>query len=160
MANEHDTGHAAGDRPARQSRDVGQAMVRGMRGRCPNCGEGRMFSRFLAVAPTCDVCGERLDGHRADDAPPYVVIMIVGHVVVALNLAFERAAEWPLWVHFAVWIPLTLILSLGLIQPTKGAIIGLQWANRMHGFGRNEADDTPMTVNGRPAHGRPAPRNP
>jgi uncharacterized protein (DUF983 family) len=111
-----------------------QALARGFRCRCPNCGEGGLFGRFLKVEPECRVCAERLDGHRADDMPAYITIMIVGHIVVPLNLFFERGADWPLWWHATIWPSLTIILTLALMQPVKGALIGYQWALRMHGF--------------------------
>ncbi len=117
-----------------ETRAVGPAVSRGFRCRCPRCGEGRIFGKFLKVNPVCDHCGLNLDGHRADDMPPYLVIMIVGHIVVGLNLVFERAAEWPLWIHFAIWPTLTLVSAIGLLQPVKGALIGYQWALKMHGF--------------------------
>jgi uncharacterized protein (DUF983 family) len=117
-----------------EPRDWKAAMKLGVRCRCPNCGEGRMFRSFLKVNPACEVCGLRLDGHRADDMPPYITIMIVGHIVVALNLAFEQGADWPLWWHMALWPSLTIILTLAIMQPVKGALIGYQWALKMHGF--------------------------
>lgn len=115
-------------------RDVGLAMKRGLFGRCPQCGEGKLFGRFLKVNASCDHCGLRLDAHRADDMPPYIVIMIVGHVVVGLNLMVEQQADWPMWLHFTIWPALTLVSALLLIQPVKGALIGYQWALKMHGF--------------------------
>ena len=120
--------------PALPRRDWKQAMKRGAMCRCPNCGEGAMFARFLKVSPRCNTCGEQLDLHRADDMPPYVTIMIVGHIVVGLNLAFEQGADWPLWIHMTIWPLLTVILTLSLMQPVKGALIAYQWALRMHGF--------------------------
>jgi uncharacterized protein (DUF983 family) len=102
--------------------------------RCPRCGKGAMFGSFLKVRDTCPVCGEELFHHKADDAPPYAVIFIVGHVVIAAMLSFEVAYAPPMWVHAAIWLPLTLIMALVLLQPVKGALVGLQWANRMHGF--------------------------
>ena len=93
-----------------------------------------MFTRFLKVAPVCESCDLHLDGHRADDFPPYVTMMIVGHIVVPLILIAERTTEWPLWWHAALWLPLTFILTLLIIQPVKGALIGYQWALKMHGF--------------------------
>lgn len=119
---------------ADQPRDTMTALKRGFMGRCPQCGEGRIFGKYLKVNATCDHCGLHLEGHRADDMPPYIVITIVGHIMVGLNLAFEQHADWPMWLHFAVWPPLTLILSLALLQPVKGALIGYQWALKMHGF--------------------------
>ncbi len=116
-------------------RDVRQAMVRGLRSRCPNCGEGRLFGRFLKVAAACDRCGEDFRHHRADDFPAYLVIIIVGHIVVGGLVLAETESNWPTWVHVALWPSLALVLSVVLIQPVKGAVVGLQWALRMHGFG-------------------------
>ncbi|CAN1556768.1 Protein of unknown function DUF983 [Rhabdaerophilaceae bacterium] len=110
------------------------ALSRGACSRCPQCGNGRMFSSFLKVAPVCEACALRLDGHRADDFPPYVTMMIVGHIVVPLMLVAERMSDWPLWLHAIIWLPLTLVLTMLIIQPVKGALIGYQWALRMHGF--------------------------
>jgi uncharacterized protein (DUF983 family) len=120
--------------PAGNERNWKQALARGFRGRCPACGEGRIFGSFLKVKPGCDACGTEFSGHRADDLPPYITIMIVGHIVVPLNLVFERSAEWPLWWHMTLWPSLTILLTLALLQPVKGATIGYQWALRLHGF--------------------------
>lgn len=111
------------------------AMRRGLAGRCPSCGKGRLFRAFLKVAEGCDNCREPMRHHRADDAPAYFVILIVGHIVVPLALALEVAYAPPYWAHFMIWLPLTVALSLMLLQPIKGAIVGWQWANGMHGFG-------------------------
>jgi len=106
----------------------------GLRGKCPACGNGHMFCAFLKVADRCDVCGEELHHHRADDFPAYLVIVIVGHLLVPLILNVEMAFQPPYWVHAVLWIPLTLALALLLIQPVKGAVVALQWHNGMHGF--------------------------
>jgi uncharacterized protein (DUF983 family) len=113
-----------------------QAIFRGVRGKCPNCGRGRMFSGFLKVVDRCDVCGEELFHQRADDFPPYIVIVLVGHTVVPLALTLEMAYAPPMWLQIAIWGPATIGLALGLIQPVKGAIVALQWYGRMHGFGQ------------------------
>lgn len=110
------------------------AMWRGFRGKCPNCGEGHMFGRFLKVAGTCDHCGEELFHQRADDFPAYLVMVVVGHLVVPATLAVETAYAPAVWLQLAVWLPVTLVASLALLQPTKGAIVGLQWQIGMHGF--------------------------
>ena len=94
-----------------------------------------MFSAYLKVADRCPACAEELHHQRADDAPPYFTMMIVGHVVVGGLLVVERAYQPEMWVHLAIWLPLTLALSLWLLPRVKGALIGLQWAARMHGFG-------------------------
>ena len=127
-------------------REVGQAAKHGLRGRCPKCGEGRVFRAFLKVNDYCPNCGEALHHHRADDAPPYVVITIVGHIVVGLMLAVEKGWSPDLWIHVALWLPLTVALSLALLPPIKGALVGVQWALRMHGFDPNspEAQHAPI----------------
>jgi uncharacterized protein (DUF983 family) len=108
-----------------------------MSGRCPNCGRGRLFRAFLKVTDRCPACHEALFHHQADDAPAYFVILIVGHLVIPLVLAVEVAWSPPYWLHAAIWLPLTVGLAVGLLQPVKGAIVGWQWANYMHGFDPN-----------------------
>lgn len=126
-------------------RDMRSAMTRGMLCRCPACGRGSMFRAFLKVADRCPACGEDLSHQRADDAPAYFVILIVGHIIVPLVLAFELAFTPPYWLHLAIWLPLTLGLSLGLLQPIKGLIVAWQWTNRMHGFdAEGDPNDPPF----------------
>lgn len=116
-------------------RSTADAMWKGFRCRCPRCGEGRLFRKFLKPVDTCERCGEWMGGHRSDDLPPYVTIMIVGHAVVPIILGIEMGLNpWPLWVYFAVFLPGTLLATLLLMQPVKGAVIGLQWGLRLHGF--------------------------
>jgi uncharacterized protein (DUF983 family) len=110
------------------------ALWRGLTGRCPNCGKGRMFRAFLKVADQCDVCGEELHHQRADDFPAYLVIVIVGHLVIPLVLHVEMTYQPAYWIHAAMFLPLTLALALALIQPVKGAVVALQWHAGMHGF--------------------------
>ena len=110
------------------------AIVRGLLGRCPRCGEGRMFRAFLKVSDRCEVCGEELHHHRADDFPAYVVILIVGHALVPAVLYVETHFAPSYWTHLALWLPTTLALAIGLLQPVKGAIVALQWKMGMHGF--------------------------
>jgi uncharacterized protein (DUF983 family) len=110
------------------------AVRRGFFCRCPHCGEGRMFGAFLKVRDRCEVCGEELYHHRADDFPPYLVIVIVGHVVVTMILLVEIAYSPPIWLQFSIWLPFTIGFALALLQPVKGAVVALQWSLRMHGF--------------------------
>ena len=106
----------------------------GLRGRCPNCGTGHIFGKFLKVQDQCEVCGEELHHQRADDFPAYLVIVLVGHLVVPLILHVEMTYEPAYWIHAVLWLPLTLALTLLLIQPIKGLVIALQWRAGMHGF--------------------------
>lgn len=121
--------------PEPAQREVRPALGRGLRGRCPACGEGKMFRSYLKVSDTCPSCGEELHHQRADDAPPYMTIFVAGHIVGALMIfADETWPEAPLWLHAMIWPALTLILSLWLLPIVKGALVGYQWALRMHGF--------------------------
>ena len=101
------------------------AMLRGARGRCPACGITRAFSGYLRVVPQCAACGAPLGALRADDAPPYFTVFIVAHVVVGLMLLTDQMYDPPFWLQAAVWLPLTVILSLALLRPIKGATLGL-----------------------------------
>lgn len=125
----------------RERRDLGQAVKRGILGRCPNCGQGRLFGKFLKVVDECSVCHEQFRHHRADDAPAYVVILIVGHIIVPLALLVEKLYQPPHWLAFSIWLPLTLLMSLALLQPVKGMIVAWQWAQRMHGFDPHHVDE-------------------
>lgn len=111
-----------------------QAMWRGFTCSCPACGKGRMFGKYLKVADACDSCGEELHHHQADDAPPYFTMFIVGHIVIPLVLVVEKLWAPALPIHFMVWTAVTLALTFALMPAVKGAIVGLQWALRMHGF--------------------------
>jgi uncharacterized protein (DUF983 family) len=117
-----------------EKRDVWAALKRGFRGRCPRCGEGKLFRAFLKVDDHCSACGQDFTPHRADDLPAYLVIVIVGHIVVPLALLIETNYSPPVALQLAIYLPLTLVASLVLLQPVKGAVVGLQWALRMHGF--------------------------
>jgi uncharacterized protein (DUF983 family) len=104
------------------------AMWRGARRRCPRCGLGKLFSGYIAPAPSCTVCQAELLAFRADDAPAYFTILIVGHVVVPGMLWLEMARHPPIFVHLMIWLPLTLVLTFGLLPSVKGAIVGLLWS--------------------------------
>jgi uncharacterized protein (DUF983 family) len=110
-------------------------MARGLMCRCPACGKGHLFRKFLKIIDTCPHCAEDLHHQRADDAPPYFTMMIVGHLLIPIVVIVERVWQPEIWLQLAFWIPATFLLTIGLIQPVKGAIVGLQWALKMHGFG-------------------------
>jgi uncharacterized protein (DUF983 family) len=123
------------------SRDIGPAIRRGFSGHCPRCGEGKMFRAYLKVADHCPVCGEDLSHQRADDAPAYLTMLIVGHFIVAGILSAEDF--WPnssIWLVAFLACALATLASLWLLPRIKGALIGYQWAMRMHGFGGPEKE--------------------
>ena len=103
----------------------GTAILRGVMCKCPACGQTHLFNGYLRVVDVCSNCGAPLGSARADDAPPYFTIFAVGHIIVPLMFLVERAYMPPLWVHAAIWLPLTTILTLGLLRPIKGGTVGL-----------------------------------
>lgn len=111
------------------------AMGRGLRGRCPACGEGHILRGYLTVNETCPTCGEEFHHHRADDFPPYITIFVVGHILGALMFAVDDFwPDLPIAVHYVTWPLLCVLLSLWLLPVFKGGLIAYQWALRMHGF--------------------------
>ncbi len=101
------------------------AMGRGFMGRCPACGQTHCFNGYLSVVPSCVACGAPLGNFRADDAPPYFTIFIAGHIIVGLMFWVDGAYKPDLWVHAAIWLPFSLVLTLALLRPVKGATLGL-----------------------------------
>lgn len=127
--------HSDLNMPAEQERPTREAMLRGLRGRCPSCGEGKLFRAYLKVADHCPRCNEALHHQRADDGPAYLTILLVSHLGAPLLLACYMA-----WRPTAMTMILSfglgaIILSLLLLPRIKGGMVGLQWARRMHGFG-------------------------
>ena len=118
-----------------EERPLRSAMLRGWRCRCPACGAGPLLQGYLKVRDTCPVCGEELHHHRADDGPAYMTILIVGHLLAPV-LMFVYTKWRPEPLAMAVGFTLgTVALSLYLLPRLKGALVALQWAKRMHGFG-------------------------
>ena len=102
----------------------------GLRGRCPRCGEGKLFAGFLTVAKRCDRCDLDYEFIDSGDGPAVFVILIIGFVIVGLALWLEIAHAPPLWVHAILWVPLTFILCLPMLRLLKGLMIALQYRNR------------------------------
>ena len=117
-------------------------MGRGLPGRCPACGKGRIFNGFLRVVPECEHCDAPLGLARADDAPPYFTILIVGHIVIPAMLIMQKHDDPPTWLLSAIFLPLTLVLSLGLLRPIKGATVGAH-AELQHAEVRRRDPDEP-----------------
>jgi uncharacterized protein (DUF983 family) len=137
--------HAGSALAAGEKRNVWQALRRGWRCTCANCGEGALYGRYLKVNDACSACGTEFHHHRADDAPPYFVMTITAHVVVGGILVLEKNFSLDVWMQLAIWLPVLVLLSLWLLPRVKGALIAYQWALRMHGFGivQIEGSDLP-----------------
>jgi uncharacterized protein (DUF983 family) len=119
--------------PQAEPRNWLRALALGFKQLCPRCGRGHLFFRYLKVEPVCTRCGLALSSYRADDAPPYFTILVVGHIIVPAMLILEQMKHPPEWVHIVLWIPLTLVLTLILLPRIKGAVIGWHWAAAVGG---------------------------
>ena len=118
-----------------EERPTKPALWRGLRRKCPNCGEGPMFSGYLKVNDKCPVCREDLSHHRADDGPAYLTILVVGHIMAPMiHFIFVTFRPDPL-VMATMFTVGCVALSLFLLPRLKGLVVALQWAKRMHGFG-------------------------
>lgn len=125
-------------------RPLGRSIGRGLLCRCPACGGGKLFRTYLKPVDHCAACGEEMFHHRADDLPPYLVIIVLGHVLLGGFMMTDLVFPASPWVHLAIWAPLGVIIALATLQPIKGGVVGLQWALRMHGFSGEE--DTPEDI--------------
>lgn len=122
-----------------EDRDAKLAMRRGALCRCPACGEGRLYSRYLKVSDSCPQCGAEMHHQRADDGPAYIVILIVGHLMGTIILmTWESWRPDPVWLSAGLSV-ISIVMALVMLPPVKGALVGLQWAKRMHGFGAPRA---------------------
>ncbi|MEM8774626.1 MAG: DUF983 domain-containing protein [Pseudomonadota bacterium] len=123
------------DKSVHADREVWPTITRGFRRKCPSCGSGPIFKGYLKLRDSCPVCREDLSHARADDGPAYLTILLVGHLMAPLlHVTFVMWRPEPL-VLFTVFAVGCVTLSLYLLPRLKGAIVGFQWARRMHGFG-------------------------
>lgn len=116
-------------------RPLGPALRHALVGKCPKCGEGKLFARFLRTVDRCSSCGEEWHRHSADDLPAYLVVLLLGHILVPLMIEMNFALAIPMGVQFVLWPGLAVLLAAALIQPAKAAVIAFQWSRRLHGFG-------------------------
>lgn len=116
--------------------DLGRAMWRGAREQCPHCGQGALFKSYLKQVPACAVCHEEYAHIRADDAPPWLTILVVGHIVVPLIFVVDSWFFWPTWLVMVVWPIITGALALAVLPRAKGLFIAIIWATRAPGSER------------------------
>jgi uncharacterized protein (DUF983 family) len=105
-------------------------FITGLMGSCPRCGKGKLFSGFLALAPRCGSCGLDFSFADSGDGPAVFVTLIGGFLVAGAALWVELRYEPPIWIHLAVFLPLTILVCVGLLRPVKGLLIALQFHNK------------------------------
>ena len=117
-----------------EEREMKPAMWRGLKRKCPNCGQGWLFAGYLKTADSCSHCGQDFTAHRADDGPAYLTILVVGHIIgFAMHFIWSAYRPDPLTMALVLTAG-SVALSLWLLPRLKGMIIAIQWAKRMHGF--------------------------
>ena len=122
----HET--AVAPRPA-----LGTALSRAFSGKCPNCGRGALFASYLRQVKSCADCGEAFGHIRSDDAAPWLTILVVGHILVPIVLMVESRTTWPLWASFALWLPITLGLTLAILPKAKAVFLAMIWTTKAPG---------------------------
>ncbi|MCR9221285.1 MAG: DUF983 domain-containing protein [Alphaproteobacteria bacterium] len=115
----------------------------GLAGRCPRCGQGRLFAGFLKVAPRCERCGLDLSREDAGDGAVPFLILLIGAIGVGFGMIFLLGFDWSVWATLFVTVPLIAILTLASIPKAKGLLIALQFVNKAGDTGHNtfDADD-------------------
>jgi uncharacterized protein (DUF983 family) len=105
-------------------------ILNALRGRCPRCGSGRLYSGYLKIADSCDACGLSFAGHDSADGPAVMIMLVLGFIVAGLVLAVELAFQPPFWVHALIWPPVVIFGALGLLRPFKSIFVGIQYKYR------------------------------
>ncbi len=107
---------------------ISMGVRRGLALRCPQCGEGRLFRGFLKVSEHCEACGADNTVYPSDDAPPYLTLILVGHLIVPFIFWMDKAWAPAMWIMFAIWLPLISAVTLATLPYMKGAVVGFAWA--------------------------------
>ncbi len=115
------------------SKPILRSIFRGVLKRCPNCGKGRIFGRYIKPEEHCQACQEPLGHYRTDDFAPWLTIIVIGHVLVPIIYGIELIYTPPLWLHMVLWGPLIILLVLVLLPHAKGACLGFMWALGLSG---------------------------
>lgn len=105
-------------------------IAAGLACRCPQCGRGKLFSGFLTLKDSCEVCGLNFGFADAGDGPAVFIMLIVGFIVTGGALFVEVTYEPPYWVHAALWLPLAIGLPLLILRPFKAVLIALQYHHK------------------------------
>lgn len=111
----------------------GTTLLRGLLKRCPRCGHGALYAKYLKPKDRCETCQAEIGVIRADDMPAYLTIVVVGHIVVPLALVVEKLYAPSVSVHMALWLPMIVVMTLAMLPGIKGATIGLMWRLGLRG---------------------------
>ena len=113
----------------------------GLAGRCPRCGQGKLFSSFLKVADRCSVCDLDLSKADSADGPAFFIMLLVPALIIPLAMWVEFSYWPPLWLHAVLWTPLIIGLSVALLRPLKGVMVALQFKHQASDSGTEQYDN-------------------
>jgi uncharacterized protein (DUF983 family) len=109
------------------------AALRGLLGRCPCCGRGKLMRSYLKPVENCAACGESFGQIRADDAAPWLTIILVGHVFLPMAFLVDTSAI-PTWAAAALWSVCFAAIALAILPRAKSLFIGILWQTRAPGY--------------------------
>ena len=119
-------------------RSIGQLIGLGLRGQCPRCAHGSIFSAYLTLADACPNCGLKLTGSDVGDGPVVPAMLLIGGLIVGMAAVMELTWQLPLWLHAMLWLPLAIFLVALILPPIKGLTVALQ-----HRYRSTEEDTRP-----------------
>ena len=99
----------------------------GVRGRCPRCGEGKLFSSLLKLAPGCDKCGLSYAFADPADGPAFFVMSITSFLGVGVLAALQFSTDMPEWLLLAIVMIIVFAMSIALLVPFKGWLVNSQY---------------------------------
>ena len=114
-------------------------VARGGAGRCPMCGQGKLYDGYLRLVAQCASCAAPLGAVRADDAPPYFTIFVTAHLIIAAVVGADQKTNLPIWAMIAFFLPLTVMIAMLLLRPVKGATVGVMLQLGLIGEHRDNA---------------------
>ncbi|MFM9936743.1 MAG: DUF983 domain-containing protein [Novosphingobium sp.] len=120
--------------PAMLPRSLSGALWRGIKGKCPRCGGTHLFRKLLKPIDRCRMCGQNWSIHSADDFPPYIAILLTGHLMAPVIIVLGQSEALPQWAMMAIVLAIALALLAAILQPAKGGVIALQWWLGLQGF--------------------------
>ena len=112
-------------------RSIPAVLVSGLLKKCPNCGKGNLYSKYLKFYSHCSICGEEFHSYRTDDFGPWLSIIISGHIIVPLVLSMEQNFKIDLWIQALIWIPITIAVVLFLLPISKSICLSILWRLKM-----------------------------
>lgn len=115
-------------------------IATGLAGRCPRCGQGKLFSGFLKVADRCSKCDLDLSKADSADGPAFFIMLLVPALIIPIAMWVEFSYQPPLWLHALLWTPLIIGLSVALLRPLKGVMVALQFKHQASDSGTEQYD--------------------